>query len=446
MTMAQVTGKPDLARRLGLFDATMIAMGGTIGSGIFMNPYVVAQHVHTAFLILLVWVVGGLVALAGSFVYAELAARLPNVGGQYAYIREAIHPLPAFLYGWALLLVIQSGGMAAVALTFSRYFIELTHFPLMDWMVAIIILAFLTVINCLGVRAGSTFQSILMVLKIGAILALIFCGFYFAPAASQESSTPTVASTSLFMAVGAAMIPVLFAYGGFQTSTFIAGEMKNPARNLPLGLIIGVTGVVVCYLAVNFVCVRTLGPTGLEQTRTPASDVMRLALGQSGANFLALGIAISTLGFLSQSMLTAPRVYFSMAKDGTFFQKVASVHPRTRVPIFAIALQGIMAIVIALSGKYEQILNYVVSTDFVFFGLTALCLFVLRNRERHSRTSQEIFFRVPGHPLTTLFFIAVSWIVVVITWFKYPKDSLIGLALLLAGIPIYFIWKKYGKD
>ncbi len=142
MAMAQVAERAELARRLGLFDATMIAMGGTIGSGIFMNPYVVAQHVHTAFLILLVWVVGGLVALAGSFVYAELAARMPNVGGQYAYIREAIHPLPAFLYGWALLLVIQSGGMAAVALTFSRYFIELTHFPLMDWMVAVIILAF----------------------------------------------------------------------------------------------------------------------------------------------------------------------------------------------------------------------------------------------------------------------------------------------------------------
>ncbi|HEY7160283.1 MAG TPA: amino acid permease [Acidobacteriota bacterium] len=411
-----------------------------------MNPYVVAQHVHTAFLILLVWIIGGLVALAGSFVYAELAARMPNVGGQYAYIREAIHPLLAFLYGWALLLVIQSGGMAAVALTFSRYFIELTNFPLMDWMVAIIVLGFLTVINCFGVRAGSTFQSILMVLKIGAILALIFCGFFFAHPAAKQISVQTAPSANLFIAIGAAMIPVLFAYGGFQTSTFVAGEMKNPNRTLPLGLIIGVAGVVACYLAVNFVCVRVLGPAGLANTRTPASDVMRFALGQSGANFLALGITISTLGFLSQSMLTAPRVYFSMAKDGTFFQKVASVHPKTRVPMFAIALQGIMAIVIALSGKYEQILNYVVSTDFVFFGITAVCLFVLRNRERNSRTSQKVFFRVPGHPLTTLFFIAVSWIVVVITWFKYPKDSLIGLALLLAGIPIYFIWKKYGKD
>lgn len=444
--MAQVVEKTDLARRLGLFDATMIVMGGTIGSGIFMNPYVVAQHVHTVFLILSVWVLGGLVALAGSFIYAELAARMPNVGGQYAYIREAIHPLPAFLYGWALLLVIQSGGMAAVALTFSRYFLELTNFPLTDWMIAIIILAFLTLINCLGVRAGSTFQSILMVLKIGAILALIVCGFFFAHPAPKESSSQTTESLSLFIALGAAMIPVLFAYGGFQTGTFVAGEMKNPSRNLPLGLIIGVAGVVACYLAVNFVCVRILGPTGLAQTRTPASDVMRLALGQSGANFLALGITISTLGFLSQSMLTAPRVYFSMAKDGTFFKKVASVHPRTRVPIFAIALQGLMAIVIALSGKYEQILNYVVSTDFVFFGLTALCLFILRKQEKKSGSSEEIFFRVPGHPLTTLFFIAVSWIVVLITWFKYPKDSLIGLCFLLAGIPIYFVWKKYGKD
>jgi len=446
MEMAIQAEKTDLARRIGLFDATMIVMGGIIGAGIFMNPHVVALQIHTPFLILLVWVIGGLVALAGSFIHGELAARMPNVGGQYAYLRDAIHPLPAFLYGWALLLVIQSGAMAAIALTFSRYFIELTNFPFADWTIAVTILAFLALVNCLGVRAGSTLQSILMVLKIGSITALILCGFLFASPAPKQPSSDAAMSFDLLTAIGAAMIPVLFAYGGWQTATFIAGEMKNPRKNLPIGLLIGVAGVIALYLGVNFVCVRALGPSGLAQTTTPASNVMRLALGEAGANFIAAGIAISTLGFLSQSILTAPRVYFSMAKDGAFFQKVAQIHPRTQVPVFAIALQGIIAIVIALSGKYEQILNYVVSTDFLFFGLTGLCVFVFRKQEKESRSPIDIFLRVPGHPITTLFFIAVSWVVVLITWFKYPKDSLIGLALLLAGIPVYFYWKKYGRN
>lgn len=444
--MAIQAEKTDLARRIGLFDATMIVMGGIIGAGIFMNPYVVALQVHTPFLILLVWVIGGLVALAGSFIHGELAARMPNVGGQYAYLRDAIHPLPAFLYGWALLLVIQSGAMAAVALTFSRYFIELTNFPFADWTIAVTILAFLALVNCLGVRAGSTLQSILMVLKIGSITALILCGFLFASPAPKQPSSDAVMSFDLLTAIGSAMIPVLFAYGGWQTATFIAGEMKNPRKNLPFALLIGVAGVIALYLGVNFACVRALGPLGLAQTTTPASNVMRLALGEAGANFIAAGIAISTLGFLSQSILTAPRVYFSMAKDGAFFQKVAQIHPRTQVPVFAIALQGIVAIVIALSGKYEQILNYVVSTDFLFFGLTGLCVFVFRKQEKESGAPMDIFLRIPGHPITTLFFIAVSWVVVLITWFKYPKDSLIGLGLLFAGIPVYFYWKKYGRN
>jgi APA family basic amino acid/polyamine antiporter len=439
-TSLKPTEDTGLARRLGLFDVTMIVMGGIIGSGIFMNPSVVAKHVDTPFLIIGVWVLGGLVALAGSFIYGELAARMPNVGGQYAYLREAIHPLPAFLYGWALLLVIQSGGMAAVSLTFSRYFLEFVPLDISDGFLAFVILFLLTVINCLGVRAGSTFQSFLMVLKVGSIAALIFCGLFLAntiPPAKEAA----LASSSFF-AIGAAMIPVFFAYGGWQTSTFIAGEMKDPRRHLPMALIIGVIGVVLCYVGVNFVCVRVLGPAGLAATRTPASDVMGIAFGQAGARFIATAIAVSTLGFLSQSMLTAPRVYFSMARDGVFFNKVATVHPKTQVPVIAIALQGIMAVVIALSGKYDQILNYVVSTDFIFFGLTGVCVFLLRKR---SSNDSGVFFKVPLHPITTLFFVAASWIIVIVTVIKFPADSLIGIGLLAAGVPVYFIWKKYDR-
>lgn len=446
-----VDSGPALARRLGLFDATMIVMGGIIGSGIFINPSVVARQVNTPFLILGVWALGGLIALAAAFIWAELAALRPEVGGQYAYLREAFHPSVAFLYGWALLLVIQTGGMAAVAVTFARYFVELTNLPLADWLVAVLALAGLTLINCLGVRAGSTVQSILMVLKIIAILALIACGLLLAsPATKSAAGAASEAglfghplSFDLLTTVGAAMVPVLFAYGGWQTASFVAGEIREPKKNLPRGLLIGVSGVVLLYLAVNFVCLRVLGASGLAETTTPASDVMRLALGDRGARAIAAGIAISTLGFLSQGMLTAPRVYFAMAEDGLFFKSVGRLHPNTRVPVVAIALQGVLAIVIALSGGYEQILNYVVSVDFIFFGLTAMCIFIFRKRkpmrdgeERSGITS------VPGHPLTTGLFVVICWLVVINTIYRYPENTLIGLGILLAGIPAYFFWRR----
>ena len=237
--------------------------------------------------------------------------------------------------------------------------------------------------------------------------------------------------------MGAALVPVLFAYGGWQTSSFVAGELKRPERDLPRGLLLGVLGVVVLYLSVSAVCLRVLGPAGLAATTTPASEVMRRALGEAGARAIAVGIAVSTLGFLSQSMLTAPRVYYAMATDGLFFRTVARVHPTTRVPMAAIALQGILAVVIALSGRYEQILNYVVSVDFIGFGLTGAALFVFRGRGERAAS-----FRTPGHPVTTAFFVAASFLVVVNTVWRYPENTLIGLAILAAGVPAYLLWRR----
>jgi len=441
---------PALARRLGLFDATMIVMGGIIGSGIFMNPAVVARQVSTPFLILFVWALGGLIALIAAFIWAELAALRPEVGGQYAYLRDAYHPLAAFLYGWGLLLVIQSGGMAAVAVTFARYFLELTNLHMADWMVAVIALASLTVINCLGVRAGGTVQSLLMVLKIFAIVALIVFGLWLIAPETIRPNDGGISAVaggfpptfSFLTTIGAAMVPVLFAFGGWQTASFVSGEIREPQKNLPRALIIGVSGVVALYLAVNFVCIRALGVSGLANTKTPASDVMRLALGSAGARAIAAGIAISTLGFLSQGMLTAPRVYFAMADDGLFFKSVGKLHAKTRVPILAIVLQGVLAIAIALWGRYEQILNYVVSVDFIFFGATALCIFVFRRRRKASNTAAENSVgRIPGHPVSTALFVAVCWLVVINTVYRYPGNTLTGLGILLAGIPAFFFWR-----
>jgi APA family basic amino acid/polyamine antiporter len=443
-----------LARRLGLFDATMIVMGGIVGSGIFINPYVVARQVHTPFLILGAWLAGGAVALAGAFVYAELAARRPEVGGQYAYLREAFHPGIAFLYGWALLLVVQTGGMAAVAVTFARYFAELTGATLPDWAVAAATLALLTAVNCLGVRSGSNVQSLLMVLKILAIAALVLCGLFAVADPHSLTNAPLLyrpASLGLLAGMGAALTPVMFAYGGWQTASFVSGEMREPRRDLPRGLLLGVCGVILLYALVNFASLRALGAEGLAATTTPASAVMRLALGPRGASLIAVGIAISTLGFLSQSMLTAPRVYFAMAEDGLFFRSVARLSERTRAPVVAIALQGLLAAVIAASGKYEQILNYVVSVDFIWFGLTALSLFVFRRRSREGVVNGEGAdgrggFRVPGHPFTTALFAAACALIVAATIYNDPRNSAIGFAILATGIPVYFLWRKRNDE
>jgi len=439
-------GEPTLARRLGAFDATMIVMGGIIGAGIFVNPSVVARQVHTPALALGAWVVGGAIALMGAFVYAELAVLRPRVGGQYAYLRDAYHPVVAFLYGWTLLLVVQTGGMAGAAIIFGRYFHELTGWAVPEQVVAALTLAILTIVNCFGVRAGSNLQSALMLTKLAAIALLIGVGFILAtPAPTMASASTNVASGGA-VGLATAMVPVLFAYGGWQTASFLSGEMRNPRRDLPRGLLIGVVGVIVLYLAVTFVCLRVLGVDGLAATSTPGSEVMRRALGERGARLIALGIAVSTVGFLSQSILTAPRVYYAMARDGVFFKAVGRLEPRSRAPVIAIVLQGVWAGVIALTGKYDQILNYVVSIDVLFFGLTGASLLVFRARERNTGTEAAAgdLVRVPWHPFTTIVFVAACWAVSATTIVQYPRNAGIGVAILLVGVVVYQFWRGRG--
>jgi APA family basic amino acid/polyamine antiporter len=278
-----------------------------------------------------------------------------------------------------------------------------------------------------------------MVMKIGAIVTLIAAGLFLVrdPHPLLHPVLERKPSLDLLTAVGAAMVPVLFAFGGWQTANFIAAEVKDPTRNLSRALVMGVAGVIVLYVGVNFVCVRTLGPQGLAATTVPATSVMRIAMGDSGARLIALGIAVSTLGFLSQSILTAPRVYFAMARDKLFFQSVARVTERTHVPVVAIVLQSVWTLVVALSGRYEQILNYVVSMDFIFFGLTGASLFVLRRREGPLVSEG---YRVPWHPFTTGLFVLACWLVVANTIYKYPGNTLLGMAILLLGLPAYALW------
>lgn len=427
MSEAAAFSAERLARRIGLFDATMVVMGGVVGSGIFRTPATVAAYTSSRGEMLLAWLTGGVAALLGAFVYAALSRARPYAGGQYVYLRDGFHPLIAFLYGWALLLVVQTGGMAACAMTFASYFAGLTGLTLAEGTLAAVVLALLTVVNCLGVVAGARVQSALMVLKIAALLLLLACGLW--PAASAPSAGHVAEGT-----FGTALIPVLFSYGGFQTACFVAGEMREPRRDLPRALVIGVCGVIVLYLGAALACVRVLGLDALSRSTAPAMEVATRTLGPRAASLIGAGVAISSLGFLSQSILTAPRVYFAMAQDGAFFRGVAAVHPRTRAPVVAIALQGGVAAVLALLGTFEVLQRYVVAIDFVFFALSAACLFVFRRRGEAPD--------MPGHPLTTIVFIGICALVVFSTFVHDPVHSIAGLALTLAGIPAWLLWRR----
>lgn len=430
-----------LLRRLGTRDAALIVMGGIVGSGIFMNPSVVARFVAAPWAILGVWGAGGAIALLGGGVFAELAARRPRDGGLYAYLREAFHPALAFVFGWTLLLVSQSGGMAAAAVTFANYFQPLTGLHVATKILGIAAIAAFTIVNALGVRTGTNAQNAFMVLKVLAIGGFVAVGL-FAPHAGATAASVALPPRVGLSAIGLAMVPVLFAYSGWQTASFMTAELREPDKTLPRGLLIGVACVVALYLAVNAVCLRSLGSAAMAATNTPASEVARLAFGPEGFRIMAIVVALSTLGFLGNQILTSPRVYFQMAADGTFFRQLAWIDPRTHAPVIAIVAQGTVAAAIALSGRYDQILNYVTSVDYTFFGLAAIALVIFRNRDARDPAATKPVFRMPGHPYTTLLFAAIAWTIVGDVLVKSPADTSIGLGILLTGIPAYAFFAR----
>jgi APA family basic amino acid/polyamine antiporter len=435
------------ARRLGLFSATMVVIGGIIGSGIFLNPSIVAQRVGTPELTLGVWVLGGLIAAAGAFCYAELGHRRPRAGGQYVYLRDAFGPLPAFLYGWALLLVISTGATAAVAVTFARYagpFIGLGEGAIKP--LAIGAIAVLTAVNYLGVKPGAVTQNVFTVLKLAALAALIVVGLLVTPAvgAAGEPSglTPSVLAAPeglgpIVVAVGIALVPILFAYGGWQQSNFVAEEMVDAERVLPRALLLGTAAVILVYLLANLAYVRVLGVGGLAASTAPAADVMGAALGPAGRRLISAGIAASTFGFLNLVILVSPRVYQAMAADGVFFPAMARLHPRYRTPTVAIVFQGAWATLLVLSGTYGQLLDYVVFGDWIFFGASVATLFVYRRREGAPER-----FRTPLYPALPALFVLAAVYVVASSVASNPKNAAIGAGLILIGVPVFVFWRR----
>ena len=430
-----------LARKLTTFDATLIVMGGMVGSGIFLTPPLIAQLARTAPLIVSAWIFGGVIALAGAFIFAELAWRRPAVAGVYGYLRDGLHPAVAFTAGWTALLISYTGAMAASAVAFAAYFQPAIglHTPL--WIVAAAVLLLLTFVNCLGVQPGSWTQNILMILKIGAIAAIIIAGF-FGPVRAAAPLLELPSSGNWLLLIGAAMVPVLFAYDGWQTAPFIDEEMRDARRGMPRALLWGVLAVMILYIAITLAALRMLGPAGLAHSTAPAADMMRNVLGSTGARAVAAAVALSTLGYLSNAILVSPRLYYAMSADGLFFKQLAWIHPKTHAPVVAIAVQGIIAAIITVFNGFPQILAYVVSIDFIYFALVAYTLFVFRRRDRSEAAAG---FLVPGHPYTTLFFIVASVAVVIRTFVSQPLQTSIGLAILLAGIALYFVWQAIAR-
>ncbi len=435
--------EPGYARRLGLFSATMLVIGGIIGAGIFLSPAVVAQRVGTPALTLGVWGIGAAIALIGAFVFAELGQRRPLAGGGYAYLREAFGPLAGFLYAWALLLAIATGAAAAVAMTFAGYAADLLGMPdSAQRPLAASAILLLTVINIVGVRPAAWTQNLFTILKLAAIAVLIGAALFLAGSGSDVATADPVAlEGSLVRAVGWALVPVLFAFGGWQQTNFVAEELIEPRRNLPRALVIGVTCVAVAYLLVNVAYLETLGAAGLAASIAPAAETMGVVAGDGGRRLIAAGIVASTFGFLNLVILVSPRVYQAMARDGLFFRAFARLHPRWQTPVTAIVAQGAWAIVLVYSGSYGQLLDWVVFADWIFFGLTAATLFVLRRRDGADGAGSG--FRVPLHPWTTLLFIAASGYVVLFgSVLANPGNALRGALLLLAGVPIYLYWRS----
>ncbi len=430
-------------RALNTFDATMVVVGGIIGSGIFILPSVVAQRLPSAGLVLAAWLVGGAIALAGALAFAELASLFPKAGGEYVYLREAYHPLVAFLFGWASLLMIQGGGLGAVAITFSQYALRLIGRDFSAAAGAAIAIAVVAAVNIVGVKPGSRLLNVLVILKLAALAVLIGGGLLLgrASAAPPPALEAPTAFGSPILAFGAALVPILFAYGGWQSVNLLAEETTEPRRTLPRALMAGTAIVITVYLLANVVYLTVLSREGLAATQTPAADAVRRILGPGGDRLISAAIAVSAFGFLDLTLLAQTRIYYAMGADGSFIPALGRLHPRFKTPVLAIVLQALWGILLVLTGTYGELVDSVVFGDWIFFGLTVAAVFRFRARfpaERRDAAS----FRLPGHPVVPAMFVAAALLVVASAIRTNPKRSAIGAALLAAGVPVYVYFAR----
>ncbi len=430
-----------LSRKLNFFDGATLLVGSVIGSGIFIVPSLIAQRVPEPGLVIGIWIFSGLLVLCGALTLAELGAMLPQSGGLYVYMREAYGPFWAFLCGWTIMLVVIPGSIAALCSAFLLY---LKLFVPMPWwtekLVGILLLVGLAIVNVRGVKQGAGVQSLFTLLKVSGLVALIGLALVTGQgsAANFQPVLPAAFSGSLLSAIGLAMISTLFAYDGWHFVGYVAGEIRDPQRNVPRSIILGVFIVIAIYVSANLAYIFVLGQSRIAASERVAAEAMSAMVGPVGATFITLTILCSTFGAISANVLAGPRVFFAMAEDGVFFSRLARVHPRYDTPADAIWVMTIWAGLLTLTGGYEHLITMSQFASWIFFAMVVLSVIVLRRKH----PEWERPYRVAGYPFTVIVFVLVSSFFVVNTLIEAPRSSLMGLGLLLVGVPFYLRNKR----
>ena len=450
---------PGLVRGLGTWDVTLVTVGAVLGTGIFITTGDIARVLPHAGLVLLLWVVGGLVTLAGALTYAELGGLFPQAGGQYHFLKEAYSPFWGFLYGWGAFLVIMTGGIATIAVGFGEYLGAFVPFfstrnillslPLGGRTLTIsggqlagaLAIAFLSAINYIGLKEGAGVQNFVTVVKIASIVGVGVVGLLVPATATPQLLAALPAGGSVLTAMGVGMIAVLWSYDGWYGATNLAGEMRRPGRDLPLGLILGTAIVTLLYTLMNLVYVRALSVEEMAATPRIGEAAAIALFGPLGGRLINVAVLVSSFGCISSTILYAARIYLPMAQDGVFLPALARIHPRYQTPAACILAQAVWSIVLTFSGSYEQLYTYVVFAVVFFHVLTGAAVFVLRR----TRPEAERPYRTWGYPVVPLVFVLASAALVLNTLFEKPTESLIGLALLALGIPAYLHWRRSAR-
>jgi len=442
-----VKSRIELPRVLGLWDVVSIVIGGVIGSGIFLVPAEIARGLGAPLLIFAVWIAGGMLSYFGALSFSEMSAAMPKAGGMYNFLREAFGPLPAFLFGWTLFLVIDSGAIATLTVAFASnylpYFVKISPFG--QKMVAAAFILFLVIVNYVGVRSGANLQNFLTVIKFVALAAVCIIVFIFAKDANASNwirPMPSGLSGSMFGAFGVALVASLWAYKGWEGATYSAGEVKRPERNLPMGLLIGTMACVIIYVVANMAYLYVFPASRIAESPRIASDVMNVVVGPLGASIISFIILFSIMGAANQTILCSPRVYFAMARDGLFFDKIADAHPKFLTPHISIIALGIWSLVLTLLLEtFQSLFTYVIFGEWIFFGLTVGAVIVLRKK----RPDLPRPYKTWGYPVTPIIFMLAALYISGNSLVNTFKESIFGLIIILLGVPAYLYWKKRKK-
>lgn len=449
------SSKNDLIRGLSATDVTLITVGSVVGTGAFLTTADVARALPHAGLVLLAWVCGGIVAIAGALTYAELGTMMPRAGGPYHFLKEAYGPLFGFLKGWVDFLAIMSGGLAAIAVGFGEYLGSFLPFFStrnvlasadifgFDWkltggaVAGVLAIMFFTITSMVGVRESALVQNVITVLKIGSMVGLALLGFFVAPAVVPDYVS-SVVPASLISAFGVAMIGVLWTFDGWYGATYLGGEMKDPSRDLPRAMIGGVVIVTALYVLLNVVYLRAIPVSDMPNHPRIAEAAAVALFGAGAAKIVSAAVMVSAFGCIGATILYSTRTYLPMARDGVFFKSLAKVHPKWRTPVACILAQGVWTIILTVSGTYEALYTYVIVVLFLFHAATGIAVFVLRVK----KPDWPRPYRVSGYPIVPAIFVLTSLAFVFNALMERPTEALFGFGILLLGVPAYLYWKR----